>query len=375
MANLGPRDTRSLVMLTGWDATELQNYKLQDGTSYQTVVEMLNVALSGVSNEIYNDPIWSMLVHYTDQPEMEYRVGSSNGMEDFTEYGRPDAKRAATEGHMLPIKAFDRALGWTWDYLRKARMSQIEADIADASKDVRDKYRVKILTRLLQRGDDSGTALGLGSGGYSPGFATAAGSTNVDYTPPATGGTSFDSDHEHYNTLAGGAFTQPAFQAVKADLREHGWEPPYKFIIGTSDEASVIALDEFVEVARMGVRYGAMQDLAVGSGTADGNGNYFIGVIEDFDVHVVRGIPQYYGFGWKPMGANSQRNPLAIRVQKDAPLRPNVQAFPDPRSGAGAAFPLQWMMYFTEFGVGVAERTNGVPVYNNNSTWADGTPT
>ena len=30
----GPRDTTSLVMLSGWDATELKNYQLQDGTSF-----------------------------------------------------------------------------------------------------------------------------------------------------------------------------------------------------------------------------------------------------------------------------------------------------------------------------------------------------
>jgi hypothetical protein len=240
---------------------------------------------------------------------------------------------------------------------------------------VRDKWRVQILTRLLKRGDDSGANKGLGSSGLSPGFATAAASTGVDYTPPAMGGTAFDSDHEHYNTGTGGAFTLAMLQAAHDDLREHGWEPPYKFITGLSDKAAIEALDDFVPRARMGVRYGAMQDLAVGDPMADGNGNYFIGVIEDFDVHIVRGVPQYYGFAWKPMGMNQARNPLKIRVQKGYPLRPNVEVFPDPRMGAGPAYPLQWMMFFNEFGVGVAERTNGVPIYNNNATWADGTPT
>lgn len=375
MANLGVRDTRSLVLLTGWDATELHNYQLQDGTTFDRIVSELTVALSGLSNELYNDPLWASLVSYTDTLEMEYRVGSSNGMSDFTEYGRPDPKRADTTGHMLPLKAFDRALGWTWDYLRKARMNQIEADIADAVKDVRDKYRVAILTRLLQRGDDSGTNKGLGSGGYSPGFATTAASTSVDFTPPAYGGTTFAATHEHYNTQADAAFTLASFTDAHADLREHGHEPPYEFITGTSDVTAIEALDDFIRVAQMNVRYGAMQDVATLNGGADSNGGYYIGTIKDFNIRVVRGMPQYYGFAWKPYGPNSQRNPLRVRVQKDAPLRPNVMAFPDPRSGAGAAFPLQWVMFFTEFGVGVADRTNGVPIYNNNSTWADGTPT
>lgn len=375
MAVLGPRDTRNLNLLTGWDATELQKFDLQMQVPIETVTQMLNVALASLSNELYNDPLWSGLVSYTDQPDLEYRVGTSNGMEVFTEYGRPDVKRADTEGHMLPIQAFDRALGWTWDYLRKARMPQIEADIADAVKDVRDKWRVKILTRLLQRGDDSGANKGLGSGGYSPGFATAAASTSVDFTPPSYGGTAFDSDHEHYNTLTGGAFTLAAFQAAKVDLREHGHEPPYEFVTGTSDETAIKALDDFIEIARTNVRYGVMQDLATLPMGADSNGGYYIGTIEDFAIRIVRGIPQYYGFAWKSYGSNSQRNPVKIRVQKGYPARPNIFAFPDPRNGAGPANQLQWMMFFTEFGVGVADRTNGVPIYNNNATWADGTPT
>lgn len=371
---LGPRDTTSLVMLSGWDATELRKYELQDGTTFAAVVAQLNGALTAVSGELYNDPIWSSLVSYTDMPDLEYRVGTSNGMELFTEYGRPDAKRSETQGHMLPLKAFDRALGWTWDYLRKARAPQIQADIADAVKDVRDKYRVEILTRLLKRGDDSGAANGLGSSGYSPGFATTAASTDVDFTPPAYGGTTFTSTHEHYVPIAGGAFTAAVFQDAKAELLEHGHLPPYEFIIGIGDQTTVEGLTGFVPTARNLVTYGSTQDLASFGPTYLTNGAYAIGTIHDCKIWVVPGVPQYYGFAWKSYGANSQRNPLRIRVQKGAPLRPTIQAFPDPRSGAGAVYPLQYMMFFTEFGVGVADRTNGTARYVNNAVWADGTP-
>jgi hypothetical protein len=95
---LGNRDTASLGMLTGWDATELKKYELEDGTSFATVAQMLGVAANGVASELYTDPIWSSMVSYTDMLEVEYRVGSSNGMGRYTEYGTPDPKRAQTEG-------------------------------------------------------------------------------------------------------------------------------------------------------------------------------------------------------------------------------------------------------------------------------------
>lgn len=372
MANIGQRDTTHLVMLTGWDATELQNFKLQDGSSYDEVVARMNAALGALNAEFASD--WMAgLYSVTDQPDLEYRVGSANGFEVHTEYGRPDPKRAATEGHMLPLIPYDRMLGWTWDFLRDARMSQIDADIADAIKDARDKRRVSILTRCLKRGDDSGAAKGLGTSGYSPGFATAAASTSVDFTPPAFGGTAFDSDHEHYVGITGSAFTNAVFSDAKAELREHGHEPPYEFVIGPSDETTVRGLTDFTPVAENLVIYGSTQDRARLNPAGDAVGSWYIGTIHDFAVRVVAGMPQYYGFGWKSYGRMSQRNPLKLRVHKGLGGL-SVVAMTDPKAGNGIT-PIQNLMLFVEFGVGVADRTNGTARYTVSATWADGTPT
>ena len=144
----GPRDTSNLVMLTGWDATELQNFKLQDGTSYAAIAASLNAALGALNTEFASD--WmTNLYSVTDQPEVEYRVGAGSGVSIHTEYSRPDPQRATTEGHMLPLEAIDRYLAWTWDYMREARMEQISADIAEAIQDVRDHRRQRILRRFF----------------------------------------------------------------------------------------------------------------------------------------------------------------------------------------------------------------------------------
>ncbi len=374
MANLGVRDTSHLVMLTGWDATALKNFDLQNGTNYVEVVGMMNAGLGALNAELTSG-LWAQLASWTDEPDVEYRVGSSNGFEVHTEYGRPDAKRAATEGHMLPLIPYDRILGWTWDYLRKARTTQLEADIADAIKDARDIYRQKMLTRLLQRGDDSGALKGLGTSGYSPGFATTAASTSVDFIPPTFGGTAFASTHEHYVGIAGGVFTNAVFSDAKAELREHGHEPPYEFVIGPADETTVRALSDFTPVDSDLVAYGITQDRALLGNDADSVGSYYIGTAHDFAVRVVRGIPQYYGFAWKSYGAGSQRNPLKVRVEKGMST-PSVVAMVNPLAGGGSGrHPIQDLMLFVEFGVGVMDRTNGTARYVNSATWADGTVT
>lgn len=370
----GPRDTTSLVMLSGWDATELQNYQLQDGTNFGTVVGEMNAALTALNGELYSDPLWASALSFTDVPEIEYRDGASNGMEVHTEYGRPDAKRAATQGHMLPLLAYDRMLGWTWDYLRKARMAQIEADIADGIKDVRDQFRKAILGRVLQRTDDSGTAKGLGAGGYSPGFCTTAGSTSVDFVPPTVGGTSFLNTHEHYvATSASGSFTLAIFQDARSELREHGHQAPYEMWIGSGSEAAIKLLAGFVPVAQYGVNYAStVSTTMLPSEMRSLTGAYYIGMLEEFKVMVVPGMPSYYGFGYKSYGANSSRNPLKVRLQKGV-ARPQAIAMPNPNSAG--RYPLQDIMLFTEFGVGVNDRTAGTTQYTNNGTWADGTAT
>jgi len=370
---LGPRDNSSAVMLTGWDATELQNHKLQDGTTYDTIAAQLSAGIGALNIELTTG-LWGSLVSFQDFPDVEYRVGSSNGMLEYTEYGRADSKRAATEGHMLPLKAWDRRLGWTWDYLRKARMPQIEADIQDGIQDVRDRWRIRILRRLLQRGDDSGVSAGLGSSGYSAGFATTAASTNVDFDPPDNAGTTFATTHEHYVAIAGGAFTNAVFSDAKDEIREHGHEPPYEFIIGPSDETTVRGLSDFTPVQESLVAYGDNTSLAQLGVEADANGSYYIGTAHDFGIRVVRGVPQYYGFAWKSYGNLSQRNPVRIQLTKGQ-SRPQVMLMTDPRTGGSANYPIQSLMLFLEFGVGVGDRTNGTARYVNNGTWADGTAT
>jgi hypothetical protein len=376
MAVIGPRDTSLLALPVGWDGAELEKLELQDGTTYAQVAQELEVAVGGLNNELASDPIWSAAASFTNIPEWEYRQGTSNGVSEFDEYSRPDPRRGDTTGHMLPLKAYDRNLQWTWRYLEQARMNQIEADIMDAIKDFRDIFRKKVLTRVLKASDDTGAALGLGSGGISPGFAHTAGSTGVDFTPPSFGGTNFASTHEHYVPLSGGVWTAAAIKDVRAELREHGHEAPYTLWISASDIDTFTApLSGFVPVAQWGVNYASTVSLAQGvnGGLATPTGAYVLGVIEECQVVVIPGMPQYYGFGFKSYGANSQRNPLKIRLPKGL-TRPTVRVMRDPRAGSGN-YPLQDLMMFFEFGVGVGDRTAGTPRYVNNSSWSDGTAT
>lgn len=367
MALLGGRDSRDLTVYTGVDATELAKFALMDGTTLDVVAGELDGALTALNSELNNDAFYSGLTYITDNPQVSYQMGdASTGFGDYEEYTKPDPQRAEVDGHMLPIKARDMQLRWTWDYLRKADMGKIEADIVVAVTAARDARRKAVLNRLLKRGDDSGKSNGLGTGGLSTGFATAAANTGVDFAPPAFEGKTFATSHEHYS-FAAASLTSATCVTMMKNLREHGHLGPYELLISETDEATFRALSDFVKATDQIVQLGANTatvNLAAG----------YIGYLTDSysRVRIVNGWPANYMSMYKSYGSNSQLNPLRVRVQKgDRALR--VQAFPDPRAGGASPMnPLGSLLLWTEFGVGVGNRTAGA-TNRSNAAWADGT--
>ena len=267
---------------------------------------------------------------------------------------------------MLPLIAYDRMMGWTWDFLKRARTSQVEADFADAIKDARTRRRVSILTRILQRADDTTVASGLGATGISPGFATDAGTTGCDFVPPSNAGSVFDSTHEHYVGITGGVFTNAVFTDVYDELREHGHEPPFDFLCPTADRAEIEALTDFTPVGTALIRLGTTQDVAL-------VGSEYFGVMgANIQLREVRGMPANYGFGYKSYGRLSSRNPLRIRVPKG---KSAIQVVARTNPNQVSNSPLQNLMLELEFGVGVGDRTAGTPRYMTSETWTAGTAT
>lgn len=374
MATLyGPTTLNNIVLPAGIDGAELERRSLQDGTTYLEIASLVNALIGGLRAQVLGDPLFQSLSSPTSIPTVTYLTGTSGAFQEHSEFGRPDAIRGDLTGHMLPLKNWDYGLNWTWDYFRDAQRERITADLRVAADAFRNLARQKIMARLLKRGDDSGASYGLGTSGLSPGFATAAASTGVDWTPPPFQGTTFTSDHEHYNAASGG-WSTTIIEAAETDLKEHGHMPNFRLLISPTDKATVMGLTGFVKPAKEYVIQNAstltLANPMSAMGASPIHGAYQIGYYNDTEVWVVNGIPQHYGFMYKPYGANSPLNPLRIYIPKPADF---LIALQDPRAGNNS-YPLNYLMLFSEFGVGVGEdRSNGVPIYVNNATWADGT--
>jgi len=184
-ALLGPHDLKNLALPLGWDGGELAKVAFADGTSYDAVIETLLAGLELANQGLLNEPILVGLASPTAEAMVEYREGTGHGMSERTEYQRAEARRAVTGGHMLPLKSYDRALGWTYDFLRKARPAQLEADIADALDDVRSNWERALLRRFFSAAENP-----IGAAGYDLPFAVGAGGQWLLRPQPMAGRTS-----------------------------------------------------------------------------------------------------------------------------------------------------------------------------------------
>lgn len=362
MVTLGINDLKQYALPAGWDASYLKNLQLESGENYEGLIADIAGALSVANGELLSDPLYGSLVSTTQEPTIEYSVGVSNGFESHSEYSNPDAKRAATGGHMLPLLPYDRGLKWTWDFLRRARRAQIEADIASAIADLKNLYQQKILTRLFKSTYDSvasGKSMPLADGG-------TADSTYVPLLNPSRASSAFTSSHNHITFLSG--ITQANIETVVANLWEHGFDAPFDMIISQADLgawSTVANVTGWVSKAAPEIQYGNTTSLA----RVDES---FVGaILTKYGAVRVRAtgrVPTAFYSVYKSFGINDPRNPLVIRESPQFGLGAILQAGDHIRQ-----FPLEYAKLFTEFGVGVRERIGAVAMKNHAAAYADPT--
>lgn len=357
MGTLGPNDLKQLAIPANWDAGMLSRLALATGETYEQLLTDIASALAIANGTLTTNPVVASLVSTTTDATLEYRTGVSNGFEVHTEYAQPDAQRAGVTGGMLPMTAWDRKFGWTWDFLRKARRSQLDADIGSGMADLQNLWEKAVLTRLFKSTYDA-----VGTGRSVP--IADAGVADASYVPinMPNRAAAFASSHTHLLRLNG--ITQANIETAVLTLWEHGYDAPYDMIIAQADVGAwetVANVTGFVKKANGLIRYGVTTAIA----EVD---NDFIGVIEtaygSVRVRASARVPTAYWAVYKSFGSMDSRNPLVMRES--------------PQFGSGAVllsgrqyniqqFPLEGAILFSEFGVGVADRTAAAIVYNYTS--------
>lgn len=355
-ATLGVNDLKQLALPVGWDAGEMQKYRLEDGTTYEALVNSIAGALALAGGMLEADSRYGGLISTTTEDVVEYRQGANNGMQKRSEYSKADARRAGTIGHMLGVEGYDRVLGWTYEFLRKARGAQLDADIADAISDVKENWEKQILTRFF-----STTENAIGTTGYDVPFIHSN-SGNVDTIPPTFDGQTFAATHDHFDRK-GTTNQADALKDGARHLKEHGIKAPYTAVVPEADTATYTALVGLVRPDR-GYQY-VRTDGSNGVWAVAPISEDFIGIYETDDGPVylwyTAHLPTAYLGLYKSYGLGDQRNPLMVRYSADYGVGPVLL-----RGAAFQKFPIEEAVIHHDFGVGVsAGRLNGYACYFN----------
>lgn len=364
----GNNDLKNVALPTAWDNAELRRLQLRDGATYESVVRDIDDALSIVNSSL-TDGYLGGLFSLTTEPAIEYRDGFSTGFGDHTEYSQPDAQRADTSGHMLPIKKQDRKLGWTKDFLEEARRAKIDADIASVVQDARDAFEKSVLTRLFKYEEETGKRYGLGASGYSVPFVDGGGQT-IDFTPlprPDRMINAFSTSHNHYLRLDG--ITQVNLETAVGHLWEHGHDGPFDLVIPLADIGSwqnTSNVTGFVERADPLIQYGNNTSLA-------SVGDVYIGGVKTkygFCRMYANGrIPTAYWSVIKTYGGGDQRNPLKVRYDELFGFGVKLEV------DNVALMPLTGAIATMKFGVGVGMDRTAAVLVENDSSGSYATPT
>lgn len=361
-------DLKFVQLPVGWDQTYLKNYAMADGITLDRVVTEMETALRLFNGEA---AWYDKFTTVTDELTVEYEQGDLV-TEAHSEYTPPKGQRTDYTGHMLPVLERDLGFRFTKDFFVKGSFRRVQGSIRAGIDAFRQFREYLILRRALRRADDTGISNGLGSTGISPGFATAAANTGVDFQPSRYGGVAFTTDHEHYLGYAA-ANLATALSAAINHLREHGHTPPFELWIPSASVATVMALTGAVAITPTTQVPGSNTAQTIAPPDTVNDAAYYVGSYGDGKggdawVRVVPRMPTNYYWMGKPYGFGDPRNPFMVRW--------------DPRWGPEGVlhiadnvnYPLADSYMFEARGIGVGDRTNGVAIFiDAGAAWVEAT--
>lgn len=355
---LGPQTILALGLPTGVDGDRIAKWHLRDGTSFQSVVQQLSLALGDLNQEFVNR--YGYMMSLTEDIMMEYPQGGAvTELPEITDASDYDAVGGETIGHMIDLRVYGGGVGGSKRYFRDSRPAKINADISTIVKQAKWRFEKKLYNRLF-----TNTEFAVGSGYNVPFVNGTAG--NVDYQPPAYAGEEFATTHTHFIGVDSDTLGfDTAIENIVETLVEHGHEAPFDVLVSKTDvdAGAYLALAKFVQL-----KSNVIQVVDRGGATsgnnffADGTPNMF-GIVGYYqsrygqvNIRMSPRIPTGFLGGFKSYGNLSAMNPLAVRVHPDVGFgaRLIVETTNDDQ------YPIKQVNIEMEFDIGVGmDRTNG----------------
>jgi hypothetical protein len=336
----GYLDTQYIDLPDNLDPAYLHGLQTRAGVSFPQILSELDGRLGALNGAL--DPLVASLLYPTTDVEVDATGVPNFDIEEATERTVARPQTVDVNGHLLPIRAYDVATGFTEDGLMDLPLRKITQQFDAIVGGYRHLYRKAALTRLF---DDSEVLVDRSSktAVKSPGFAGSGTGDNA-FTQAYPDGTALPGGYTHYyrDTTANRA---TVIKAARDRLKK--WNAgPFDLIGSQTTVDAIVALGspDFVPAGSALVR--------VGTGTAEAlvDPLRYIGVYAG-DIRVWMAVTDFtsdHAAIFKSFGALNPRNPLAWRYDE----RIGRNAYVRSRD----LFPLANAFVKQKFGIGVSNR-------------------
>lgn len=353
MAIIGIADLKASALPANWVLDEMKRLQLQSGATIEEITAELQTVVQETSLEILRDENYGGMIAVQDSIEVEYHIGDDGDIEEMTEHGIPATSTSDTTGHSIPLKPYGHGLGWTFMSLPKRRRSQLDADMSATVTKIRTNYQRGALTRAFKM---EAEPVGTGAGASVP--LADGGVADANYVPPSSPqGETFLNTHDHYIRVA--ALSDANVNAHIEHLEEHGYEPPFNIIASKTDAAAWIGLTGFKRPEWADLIYHATPEVRANIMDQQTYIGYYESNRGIARVWLTPRVPTNYYKVYKSFGIGDPRNPVRIRI--DPLYGFGYRLVP----GVWANSPLHVLIYQSDHGWGIGNRTNGVVVYIN----------
>lgn len=319
--------------------------------------------------EAHNARVDEMVRQFADvstERSTVYGTSAETEMHKKDEFTRGPTQKIRRGGKVeFPLEAFQHAVGWSADFLRRATVQDMalktiaarRAHVRRIEQDLKEAWFGPTNYTSVDRWDD-GNSLAVKR------LVNADGAT----IPGGPNGESFDgATHTHYDAVDFTAATADAkaaaLAALVSDVVEHGHSAGLTIYINQANESEVRAATDFV-----GLVY--PNTLPAPGGTADrGVGVVDIAQPNNRLVGYHRGVP-VWAKPWVPVDyalatalGEADAKPLRMRISSIASEQGLYLA------GDIATFPLQAEYMEARHGFGALTRTNGAVLFLGSSTY------
>lgn len=287
-------------------------------------------------------------------------VPTNPGMQQATEFGRPEKIRTKLVTRGFPIEHYDLGAGFTQEFLDEATSAQITAVALQAEMAyslLRQEISLEALFTSANSTDEDGVNV---KRLYN----------NDGEVPPKWKRWTHDGTHTHYLSSSAGAWAAADFDTLEEHLIHHGFGDNGVGLIVQAyrDDLAVIrALDEFVPAEsadRPTITTGPIVGPTRGSTIPGFPAQGYVGPFT-----IVRNdlIPSGYLLAQAVAGSFSPRNPVGLRVHSNPSAR-GLRLFEGPYR-----YPLLESVYDCYLGAGVGQRGAAVVMEQGTDEYTDPT--